>query len=559
MLRDEACASYPATFSEALVAHCINGFVPPQVFRDIAQAAHAAGRQPRRFVRLHPQAVSRAMQEARVPRDALTGHLQRLVADSFRIAADAVEPLAWLPCYAFSVVQSLPLHTNPLYQQGLLIGMDAASMAAVVALRPAQGDCCLDMCCAPAMKLSLIADAVTSGGGVAVGVDVSIDRLFAARTVVQRHQQAWGGGRAACAVALFAADGRRFALRAAAARLDPCEAAPLGAKGVTTWEGRALRRAHLRAGGTAEAAAGLGAPKRSRDGAEPAPAAPQQGDAACWTNVVYASAAARAQLRGALAASPSSDAADYLLFDRVLVDAECSHDGSLSHVSFTDAHAASEGAGESTSRTDSKGIRNAHRMARINLHGDPAPPAADACQQVGTAGGEGWESTWLDRSFLALSPLAQLQLALLCRGYDTLKVGGTLVYSTCSFSFRQNEYILLCFLEKVNGGRREGAARATACPAFVYPLPPSDDPKDEVKPFLQHASPEALQARLNRHWNDYSILEKGLRAVTDSSERAEALLADAQKGLLGSRFWPLEFGTSFQYIAKIRKVAEESV
>lgn len=47
-----------------------------------------------------------------------------------------------------------------MYQLGFIIGMDAASMAAVLALQPRHGDMVLDVCCAPGMKLNLIADMI---------------------------------------------------------------------------------------------------------------------------------------------------------------------------------------------------------------------------------------------------------------------------------------------------------------------------------------------------------------------------------------------------------------
>lgn len=48
-----------------------------------------------------------------------------------------------------------------MYHLGFVIGMDAASMAAVLALQPRHGDVILDVCCAPGMKLNLIADMIS--------------------------------------------------------------------------------------------------------------------------------------------------------------------------------------------------------------------------------------------------------------------------------------------------------------------------------------------------------------------------------------------------------------
>jgi len=84
-------------------------------------------------------------------------------------------------------------------------------------------------------------------------------------------------------------------------------------------------------------------------------------------------------------------------YDRVLVDAECTHDGSIKH------------------------------LAKFTQWG--------------------WET--FERRFLdpeRLTTLARLQAALLATGFGMLKDGGTLVYSTCSFARAQNEEIVTDFL-----------------------------------------------------------------------------------------------------------------
>ena len=87
------------------------------------------------------------------------------------------------------------------------------------------------------------------------------------------------------------------------------------------------------------------------------------------------------------------------LYDRVIVDAECTHDGSIAHIM--------KYCFNNKSWDEFDGVRV-----------DP------------------------DR----MEELKQLQRNLLLQGYRMLRPGGTLVYSTCSFSRRQNEDIVAWFL-----------------------------------------------------------------------------------------------------------------
>lgn len=91
------------------------------------------------------------------------------------------------------------------------------------------------------------------------------------------------------------------------------------------------------------------------------------------------------------------------LYDKVLVDAECTHDGSLKHI------------------------------LKYNVWG-----------------WENFEKKFMDPA--RLSSLATLQRGLLANGFRMLKSGGTLVYSTCSFSKAQNEDIVSWFLGQEGSG-----------------------------------------------------------------------------------------------------------
>lgn len=100
-----------------------------------------------------------------------------------------------------------------------------------------------------------------------------------------------------------------------------------------------------------------------------------------------------------LASRPSLKPSENL-YDRVLVDAECTHDGSLRHI------------------------------LKYNV-----------------AGWDGLEENFLEPTRLAT--LTALQRGLLLNGLRLLKPGGTLVYSTCSFSKAQNEDVVSWLLETV--------------------------------------------------------------------------------------------------------------
>lgn len=83
------------------------------------------------------------------------------------------------------------------------------------------------------------------------------------------------------------------------------------------------------------------------------------------------------------------------LYDRVLVDAECTHDGSLKHI--------------------------------VKFHD------------------WGWD-TFAARVLKGMHTLPAVQLAVLTNGFRLLAPGGTLVYSTCSLTRAQNEDVVTAFI-----------------------------------------------------------------------------------------------------------------
>ncbi|KAL1923146.1 uncharacterized protein VTP21DRAFT_9522 [Calcarisporiella thermophila] len=116
------------------------------------------------------------------------------------------------------------------------------------------------------------------------------------------------------------------------------------------------------------------------------------------------------------------------LYDRVLVDAECTHDGSLVHIwKYT------------------------------------------SCR-------EGWDFDAFERQVLdplRIDSIQQLQKNLLANGWRLLKPGGILVYSTCSLSKVQNECVIAWFLSN----HRESARLEPVHCGSIVPSPPKLTPE----------------------------------------------------------------------------------
>ncbi|KAL3895528.1 MAG: hypothetical protein SGCHY_004650 [Lobulomycetales sp.] len=86
----------------------------------------------------------------------------------------------------------LPAHLDninslPGYKTGQILGMDVSSAIAVAALDLTPEDHVLDLCCAPGAKLCMIADIIgSSSTGTVTGVDASSARLGTCRGMLKR-------------------------------------------------------------------------------------------------------------------------------------------------------------------------------------------------------------------------------------------------------------------------------------------------------------------------------------------------------------------------------------
>ena len=302
------------------------------------------------------------------------------------LAADAGKhatlcPVAGLPSAVVVKGRHPPVSSWDTYKQGRIYPMDAASTAAVAALRLRPGLHVLELCCAPGGKLIATADALALQGSL-VGVDASSRRIATTATLARRHGVVRRGAiqagwrlRLLCADATTATVSPRLPLDTPGfVEVDGCTAATRPQGRQASRQGKGRKRP--RQGGAPDWVVDSAVENRSGGGAA-ALSHPMPGSSG-----------------GTAPTTPSSAPA---AFHRVLVDAECSHDGSLRH------------------------------MAKL------------------------WRKGWDGLGSSTLEPgrlrdLPRLQLALLQNGWAHLAPGGLLVYCTCSLSRSQNEGVVEEFL-----------------------------------------------------------------------------------------------------------------
>jgi len=469
------------------------------------------------------------------------------------------------------------------YRHGSVTGMDLASGVSVFALgvRSGGGEHVLDLCAAPGNKLAMLADLMGQEKVSSVtGVDWSYARLAAARSLVRKL-----GCRN---VRLFLADGQTFnqpppteadrqtpaftavhivdlthasASGAAASQAAASTgelAAPLTFHSASTRDSSALT---LPAGSSSSAAA-ASATAGASIAASAAPvvlrvskrvkrALHKQAARAAWLK--------RQKLENGEAAdgvdeeateAPASDAAPVvppLVYDRVLVDAECTHDGSAKHTerlrASVEVGAPSAGTGD---RSEATG-RNVNDATE-----EGAPSSADA------------ESDWRAlHSSSRLAALPLLQRNLLLQGFRMLRPGGTLVYCTCSFQRAQNEDIILHLL------RTEPNAQAVSAWEGIDEVRVAkEDAAPQVDPTVLAESP-AMRGLTSPSDSDVTLqsrvesaqlcagrpMLRYLRVFAASSSGTAASGAAAVTEL-GIRMDGVLSGTSGLFVAKLRKRVE---
>ena len=231
------------------------------------------------------------------------------------------------------------LAEDPRFVEANVVGIDAASAAVCEALDVKPGHAVLDLCCAPGSKLAALAELMQHRGCL-VGVDVSLARLNIAKNVLKKYRVS--SAREGWSIFALLQDGRLFD--------------PLLAPGDIMWSCDMDTTFFSTKAGESRKHVGRGLRK-----------------------LLQKHALATQDLPA--------------LFDRVLVDAECTTD------------------------------------ARV--HGPENPPAYKKVRE-------------------RPDPLevVELQLGLLKRGFELLKPGGVLVYATCSADARQNQGLIRQFLKE---------------------------------------------------------------------------------------------------------------
>ncbi|KAI9335728.1 S-adenosyl-L-methionine-dependent methyltransferase [Obelidium mucronatum] len=364
---------------------------------------YAAQKSIPRFIRVNPSHVSETLSEAEI------------VAQLCNELNTALTPVSWLPGLMFySLDSSVKLSGSKGYETGLF---------AVHALSVEKQDHVLDLCCAPGGKMCLIADIQGNEEdtvGTVTGVDVSNPRISTCKSVLRKYKMR--------RFRLFDADGTVFNVHAPS-RVGKWTRS-LGVDGEPCLESVS----------DDDVAKGDEVPLVPSKRKVPEEIGNEErnntlNDAVggkTRKKVKKLIPKVKPFLATKLVASDPQIESPSLLYDKVLVDAECTHDGSIAHLK--------------------------------------------KCDDVGWAK---FEEYFFDPA--KMDALEVLQRGLLTNGFRLLKPGGILVYSTCSFSRRQNEGIVDWFLKNNSNAVLEQVPNSSN-----FPLAP---PLNGVNPFMLRFSP----------------------------------------------------------------------
>ena len=287
-------------------------------------------------------------------------------------------PVPWLDerFGFYAIPGTFSLSQSNSFRHGRIYGMDVSSGAAVAALlsdqdTPANARV-LDLCCSPGLKLCMIADLLSAGSTV-IGVDISEQRLSVCKRIVKKYHvdpSTSGYDESERArIRFYCADGTTFGSK---------PGPNLVFDSFIAMEDQKVAGKRRRMNKSARARERKRLKQLSFLDVQSSSTAPEQDDQA------------------SIAVEP---------FDYVLVDAECSTDGSLKHVQ----------------QRALKSCTNDNSTADVG------------------------NTTLTDPK--QLQSLVELQKGLILSGFRLLKQGGVMIYSTCSLSTDQNESVVKWLLE----------------------------------------------------------------------------------------------------------------
>lgn len=300
-----------------------------------------------------------------------------------------LKPLKWLPGF-----MSIPAHVNLAEVGGLktlsdigIYPMDASSDVPAVLLSLDSPRKVLDLCCCPGGKLMATCD-LLSADAVVVGVDVNEQRMNTCRALVKKHRdyllkkascEGGGGSASGSRCMLVLTDGTTFGTVNTGSQVYPHPELVFDS---TVYAKEQSERGHRQR---------MNKSARNRE-----------------KRLLRASQAPKADDTDGSRLCPFLSAGQF--FDAVLVDAQCTHDGSYKHMEETIDPVEGD-----------KGDVESLRVKKL--------------RRVGLSGGE-VEST------------CALQRRLLRNGFDRTRRGGILIYSTCSADRAQGEDVVRWLLDQ---------------------------------------------------------------------------------------------------------------
>jgi len=313
----------------------------------------------------------------------------------------------------YAIPGDFSLNRSSSFQSGRVYGMDVTSGAAVLALLHDTYDCngsvnsadgeestrddeqqlrVLDLCCAPGLKLCMLADLAPPSSTV-VGVDISRDRIQLCKNIVKKYHvnQMTSGPKQLVAnddnnqaspspshatIRLYCTDGTYFGTKQLSglvfdSNAEKQELLSQGKRKRQNKSARAREKRRLLELQHQEIIDDSGSTKSGQE-------KEKSGDSVHYRSL-------------------ETNTCCIPLFDRVLVDAECSTDGAIRHIEKREASS-------------------------------KAP-------------------LWNDSN---MGELVDLQKRLIESGFRMLKSGGRLIYSTCSLNEKQNENVVRWLLNKYN-------------------------------------------------------------------------------------------------------------